>query len=158
MNFRNTNSVCFSAEGTTSEASVAPVATAVTNPTKPVKAASKKASKKVAKTAKKPAKKANKPSTPRGPSVRERALKALKSKDLTASEVQAAIGLGHGLKPTLDQEVTRGHLSYAPSKDESNIAVYHLTAAGKKSLENGTVNPPRESKAPAKKVAKKAKK
>ena len=45
-------------------------------------------------------------------SVRTRALKALiKKADLNAAEVKAAIGLGHGLKPTLDQEVERGHAS-----------------------------------------------
>ena len=66
-----------------------------------------------------------------------RALKALRGKDLTAAEVQEAISLGHGLKPTLDQEVEFGRLSYAPFKDEKETAVYRLTAAGKKALEAG---------------------
>ena len=77
--------------------------------------------------------------------VRVRALKALqKHGDMTAKEIQEAIGLGHGLKPTMDQEVERGHLAHAPHKDDSNTLVYRLTASGKKAIENHTVNPSRE--------------
>lgn len=122
---------------------------------KPVAKATSKA-KAVKKTAKKAAKKE---STPRGPSVRFRALKALKGKDMTASQIADAIGLGHGLKPTMDQEVARGHLTTLPN-DDSNAVIYHLTAAGRKALEKNEVDPPRtpRSAKPAKKVAKKAKK
>lgn len=91
-------------------------------------------------------KKPAKEKTPRGPTVRERALRALKAKDMTATEVQTAIGLGHGLKPTLDQEVERGHLAFVKSKDENAPATYHLTALGRKALEKGDVNPPRAKK------------
>ena len=52
---------------------------------------------------------------PRRESETGPALEALaKGKDLTAGEVQAAVGIGHGLKPTLDQEVGRGHLATVP--------------------------------------------
>lgn len=82
----------------------------------------------------------------RGPTVRERALQALKKKGpMTAGQISEAIGLDHNLKPTMDQEVERGHLRNAPS-EKGNIAMYELTAAGRKALENGTVNPPRKGK------------
>jgi hypothetical protein len=119
--------------------------------------ASKPRKKAVAKAKGKPAKKkasAKKASTPRGVSVRERALRAIaKGGTMSASEVQEKIGLGHGLKPTLDQEVERGHLK-ATLGEEGRGHAYAITAAGKKALENGTVNPKREAKA-GKKVAKK---
>lgn len=86
-------------------------------------------------------------SSPNGKeTVRVRALKALKSKgDMTAPQIQETIGLGHGLKPTMDQEVERGHLKLTMSAD-GHTATYHITAAGVKALEKGTVNPPRGSK------------
>lgn len=116
------------------------------------KAAAKKATKKTAaakKGAKKaPAKAAKKAAGKKAPSgekkvtVRVRALKALAKKPMTAAQTAEAIGLGHGLKPTLDQEVERGHLTHAPNED-SNAVTYKLTAKGKAALEKGTVDPPR---------------
>jgi hypothetical protein len=82
-------------------------------------------------------------STKKSDSVRVRALKALKSGDMTASEVRDKIGLGHNLKPTLDQEVERGHLTSVEDTDKHSL-VYKLTAAGKKALEAGTVDPSRK--------------
>jgi hypothetical protein len=81
---------------------------------------------------------------PRGPSVRERALALLAKagKDMTAKEIQEGIKLGHNLKPTMDQEVERGHLrDVEPGED--GCARYSITAAGRKALEKGTVKPPR---------------
>lgn len=75
--------------------------------------------------------------------VRVRALKALAKKPMTAAQVQEAIGLGHGLKPTLDQEVERGHLSHAPNEENGNKTTYKLTAKGAKALKAGTVDPQR---------------
>lgn len=123
-------------------------------------AKSVKSAKKAPKSAKKVAKKAAKVSKSRGESVRVRALKALTKADMTAPEIQAAIGLSHNLKPTMDQEVTRGHLSAAPANDNRGLITYHLTAAGRKAVTNGTVDPeraPRKPKAtkPTKKAAKK---
>lgn len=75
--------------------------------------------------------------------VRVRILEALaeSGEEMTASQVQAAIGLGHGLKPTLDQEVERGHALYGPTED--GTATYKISPAGRKALANGTVNPRR---------------
>ncbi len=75
--------------------------------------------------------------------VRVRALKVLQRKDMTAAQVQEAIELKHGLKPTLDQEVERKHLKLSAPDNESGIATYHLTAAGKEALKKGTVDPKR---------------
>ena len=75
--------------------------------------------------------------------VRVRALRALLAKPMTAPEVKAAIALSHGLKPTLDQEVERGHLRYAAPNEENGVTVYQITAKGKTALKNGTVDPPR---------------
>jgi DNA-binding PadR family transcriptional regulator len=75
--------------------------------------------------------------------VRVRALKALAKKgEMTAPEIGAAIGLGHGLKPTMDQEVERGHLK-VEVREEKRGLVYIITAKGQAALKNGTVDPPR---------------
>lgn len=101
------------------------------------------------KPARKPAKKAAKAkkaaSAPRGDSVRVRALKAISKKadGLTAAETQAAIGLEHGLKPTLDQEIERGHLLHAAHPQDKDVATYKISAKGKKALAEGTVDPKR---------------
>lgn len=106
---------------------------------KPVKKAAPKAPAKAKATKTKPESKGGDRLT-----VRVRALKALaKGKNLTATEVQTAIGLGHGLKPTLDQEVERGHLAHAANEKEGRAVTYKITAKGLKALENGTVNPVR---------------
>ena len=108
---------------------------------KPAKGSGKATPK--AKGAAKPKAKA-KDSKPRGPSVRERALALLAKtgKDMTAKEIQEGIKLGHNLKPTMDQEVERGHLrDVEPGED--GCARYSITAAGRKALEKGTVKPPR---------------
>jgi hypothetical protein len=82
--------------------------------------------------------------------VRVRALEVLgKGKDMTAAEVQAAIKLGHGLKPTLDQEVERGHLTTVTPNEEGGPTTYRITAKGKTALKAGTVDPQRGGK-PAK--------
>ncbi len=100
-----------------------------------------------AKKAAKPAKaakaaKVEKPAKDKKESVRVRSLKAIQANKngLTATEVKVAIGLGHGLKPTLDQEVERGHLKNAPHKDDKEVAVYVITAAGSQALKAGTVD------------------
>lgn len=97
-----------------------------------------------AKKAAKPAKaaKAEKPAKDKKESVRVRALKAIQANKngMTATEVKEAIGLGHGLKPTLDQEVERGHLKNAPHKDDKEVAVYVITASGSQALKAGTVD------------------
>ena len=80
-----------------------------------------------------------------GDTVRVRAFKALVPKDLTAAQVQEAIGLSHSLKPTLDEEVERGHLAYTPNAEAGGRAVYHITAKGKKALKAGTTSPERGS-------------
>jgi len=93
--------------------------------------------------------------------VRVRALKAIAKKgELTALKVSQAIGIKHGCKPTLDQEVSRGHLRCKEGEPKKlsngefslnpSAHVYEITAAGKKSLEAGTVNPVRATEAPAK--------
>jgi len=103
-------------------------------------------------TAKKPAKEAAaqpkaKPAKEKGKTVRVRILEALATgKTLTAGEVQKAIGLGHGLKPTMDQEVERGHLETVAPAVEGGPTTYKLTAAGKKALKDGTVDPKRGGK------------
>lgn len=77
----------------------------------------------------------------KGESVRVRSLKALAAKgDMSAPEIQKAIGLNRTLKEAMDQEVLRGHLSYAPSKGDSPAVVFHITAKGKKALADGTVD------------------
>lgn len=76
--------------------------------------------------------------------VRVRALKALnKGKKLSATEIAEAIGLGHNLKPTMDEEVERGHLKHGASEEENGPVTYAITEKGKKALINGTVNPKR---------------
>lgn len=67
--------------------------------------------------------------------VRIRALKALRKRNMTSTEVQTAIGLGHGLKPTLDQEVELGRLAKAAPEKEGNATTYKLTAKGRAFLE-----------------------
>lgn len=75
-------------------------------------------------------------------SVRVRSLEVIAKKNMTAAQVQAAIGLGHGLKPTLDQEVERGHLKTVLG-EEGAATTYSITASGKTALKNGTVDPKR---------------
>jgi len=71
-----------------------------------------KATKAIATADPKPAKKAATAAKPKSKTVRVRALEAIaKGKDMTAAQVQAAIGLGHGLKPPLNEEVAKGTLS-----------------------------------------------
>ncbi len=110
------------------------------------KTAKKSAKKSVKKTAAKATKKTSKKKV--APSkngqretVRVRALKALRKAPLTASEVQAPIGLNHGLKPTLENEVERGNLRHVGG--ENGKTTFSITAAGKKAIEKGTVNPAR---------------
>jgi hypothetical protein len=87
--------------------------------------------------------------------VRTRALRAIaKGGDMTASAVQEVIKLGHNLKPTLDQEVERGHLV---AVDQEGRSAYRVTAVGKKALAANSVDPTR-SKATTKKPTKATKK
>lgn len=114
---------------------------------KPAKKAAAKSAKNtkgkaVAKTAKKAAKAAKTPKGPKKETVRFRAVKALVKKNMTATEVAAAVGIQHNLKPTLDQEVERGHLAYANS-EEGKAQIYKITAKGKTAVEKGTVDPKR---------------
>lgn len=109
-----------------------PKAEATTVPKKATKVAPKaEAAPKVAPKAK--AAKAE--SKPVKVTVRMRGLKALLTGEMTASEVQVAIGLSHSLKITLDEEVENGHLAIVPPKGDITVAKYKLTAAGKKIAE-----------------------
>ena len=107
------------------------------NATKTKKKTTKKVVKKVKKkVVKKTEKKAQRET------VRVRALGAIAKKNMSAGQVKESIGLSHGLKPTLDGEVERGHLKHGPSEGENGV-IYTITATGKKALKDGTVNPVR---------------
>lgn len=110
----------------------------------------KKANTKQAQAKKVPAKKASTKPTSTKKSVRVRALEALQAhgKPMNASQIKEAIGLGHGLKPTMDQEVERGHLKALDLEPDAEKGItsatyYELTAAGRKAIANGTVDPKR---------------
>ncbi len=89
-----------------------------------------------------------KPTTKKGEkqTVRVRILKALQAKNLTSLQVQTTIGLNHGLKPTMDQEVVRGHLTTVLNEEEKGALTYQITNLGRKVLKEGMVNPPRKKK------------
>lgn len=113
-----------------------------------IPAAKKKTAAKKKPAKKAPAKKAKaKETTVKKETVRVKALKALLKKGpMTAGEVQDAIGLGHGLKPTLDQEVERKHLKHSAHKDDKGTTTYEIASAGRKALSDNTANPSRKSK------------
>lgn len=121
-----------------------PVATEATTPAKPTapkKTTAKKSAKKAAKAkpkAEKTTAKASKSKT-----VRHRAVEAIyKRGEMTAAQIAKSVGIEHGLKPTLDQEVERGHLRYGNNEDIRGV-VYDITAKGRKAVEAGTVDPKR---------------
>ena len=122
--------------------SVVKKATAKTAEVKKATAKTAKAKKVVKKTVRKEKKSV----TPKKKTVRVRALEVLEKQNMTAVEVQEAVGIGHSLKPTLDQEVKNKHLKYAPHKDDKGTVTYEITAAGRKALKNNTVNPSRKQK------------
>lgn len=114
------------------EAKVEPKAEAVTVPKKATKAPKAEVAAVKAPKAKAAAPKEDKPVKV---TVRMRGLKALLTGEMTAAEVQEAIGLSHSLKLTLDKEVTAGTLVIVPPKGDITVAKYKLTAAGKKIAE-----------------------
>lgn len=77
------------------------------------------------------------PSGPRGEPVRVRALKAIRAAGcpLTAPQIQEAIGLGHSLKPTMDQEVGFTHLRFGP-QEEGGPVTYEITDSGRAYLDS----------------------